>query len=119
MRRRDFTIGLSLAAAMQSARAQEPVKQHRIAIVIAAGPRFAPDSLLEEDGFELSVPLWGGGADRTRPSLAPSYSHGSKHPNGQSKTAEAAVVRARTWSPRFDELRLPPAAAPILHRATT
>src|ERR1700739_4701033 len=37
MRRRDFTIGLLLAAATQSARAQEPSKQHRIAIVIPAG----------------------------------------------------------------------------------
>ena len=38
MRRRDFTIGLLLAAATRSVRAQEPAKQHRIAIVIAAGP---------------------------------------------------------------------------------
>ena len=38
MRRRDFAIGLLLAAAPQSARAQEPAKQHRIAIVIGAGP---------------------------------------------------------------------------------
>jgi L-asparaginase/Glu-tRNA(Gln) amidotransferase subunit D len=37
MRRRDFTIGLLLAAAVQSARAQERAKQHRIAIVIAGG----------------------------------------------------------------------------------
>src|ERR1700730_8486879 len=38
MRRRDFTIGLLLAGATQSVRAQEPSKQHRIAIVIPAGP---------------------------------------------------------------------------------
>jgi putative tryptophan/tyrosine transport system substrate-binding protein len=38
MRRRDFTIGLLLATTAQSVRAQEPVKQHRIAIVIPAGP---------------------------------------------------------------------------------
>jgi hypothetical protein len=38
MRRRDFTIGLLLAAAAPSVRAQEEVKQHRIAIVIPAGP---------------------------------------------------------------------------------
>jgi hypothetical protein len=38
MRRCDFTIGLLLAAATQSVRAQEPSKQHRIAIVIPAGP---------------------------------------------------------------------------------
>jgi hypothetical protein len=55
--------------------------------------RFVADSPLEEDGFELSVPLGGGGGDRTRPSLASNYFHGSKHPNGQSKTAEAAVVK--------------------------
>jgi len=38
MRRRDFTIGLLLAAATQQGRAQEPAKQHRIAIVVPAGP---------------------------------------------------------------------------------
>jgi putative ABC transport system substrate-binding protein len=38
MRRRDFTIGLALAAAVGTVRAQERVKQHRIAIVIPAGP---------------------------------------------------------------------------------
>ena len=38
MRRRDVTIGLLLAAATQSVRAQERAKQHRIAIVIPAGP---------------------------------------------------------------------------------
>ena len=37
MRRRDFTIGLLLAAAPQTVRAQERAKQHRIAIVIPAG----------------------------------------------------------------------------------
>jgi putative ABC transport system substrate-binding protein len=37
MRRREFMIGL-LAAETRSARAQEPAKQHRIAIVIASGP---------------------------------------------------------------------------------
>jgi putative ABC transport system substrate-binding protein len=37
MRRRDFTIGLTLAAAARSGRAQERVKQHRIAIVRPAG----------------------------------------------------------------------------------
>ena len=37
MRRRDFAAGLLLAAATQSVCAQEPAKQHRIAI-IAAGP---------------------------------------------------------------------------------
>jgi putative ABC transport system substrate-binding protein len=38
MRRRDFTIGLLLAAATQSVRAQGPPKQRRIAIAITAGP---------------------------------------------------------------------------------
>jgi putative ABC transport system substrate-binding protein len=38
MRRRDFAIGLLLAAASQSARAQERAKQHRIAIVVSTGP---------------------------------------------------------------------------------
>jgi putative ABC transport system substrate-binding protein len=38
MRRRDFTIGLLLATAARTARAQERAKQHRIAIVITAGP---------------------------------------------------------------------------------
>jgi len=37
MRRREFTIGLLLAARAQSVLAQEPAKQHRIAIVIAGG----------------------------------------------------------------------------------
>src|ERR1700730_5386958 len=37
MRRRDFAIGLLLAAATQSVRAPEPGKQHRMAIVIPAG----------------------------------------------------------------------------------
>ena len=38
MRRRDFAIGLLLACAVGTAWAQEPAKQHRIAIVIASGP---------------------------------------------------------------------------------
>jgi putative ABC transport system substrate-binding protein len=37
VRRRDFTIGLLLAAAARSVRAQQPLKQHRIAIVISTG----------------------------------------------------------------------------------
>ena len=37
-RRRDFTIGLLLAGAAGTLRAQEQAKQHRIAIVIASGP---------------------------------------------------------------------------------
>ena len=38
MRRRDFTIGLLLATAARTGRAQEATKQHRIAIVIPSGP---------------------------------------------------------------------------------
>jgi putative ABC transport system substrate-binding protein len=38
MRRRDFTMGLLLAAGARAVRAQEPAKQHRIAIVISTGP---------------------------------------------------------------------------------
>jgi putative tryptophan/tyrosine transport system substrate-binding protein len=40
MKRRDFTIGLLLAAGTRSAPAQERVKQHRIAIIRPAGPVF-------------------------------------------------------------------------------
>jgi hypothetical protein len=81
MRRRDFTIGLLLAATEESVRVQVPAKQHRIAIIaggpVAAPPfalrfidvggidrgptssgsnRFAIDSPLEGPGFEPSVP---------------------------------------------------------------
>ena len=38
MRRRDFIIGLLLAAVVGTVRAQEPQKQHRIAIIIPSGP---------------------------------------------------------------------------------
>jgi putative tryptophan/tyrosine transport system substrate-binding protein len=38
MRRRDFTIGLFLATAARTARAQQPARQHRIAIVVSTGP---------------------------------------------------------------------------------
>ena len=38
MRRRDFAIGVLLAAAARTGRAQEATKQHRIAIVISTGP---------------------------------------------------------------------------------
>jgi putative ABC transport system substrate-binding protein len=38
VKRRDFTIGLLLAAVARSGRAQEPAKPHRIAIAIPAGP---------------------------------------------------------------------------------
>jgi putative ABC transport system substrate-binding protein len=38
VRRRDFTIGLFLAAAVRRVRAEERAKQHRVAIVISSGP---------------------------------------------------------------------------------
>jgi putative ABC transport system substrate-binding protein len=38
MRRRDFATGLLLATAVQTVRAQEPIKRGRIAIVVPAGP---------------------------------------------------------------------------------
>jgi putative ABC transport system substrate-binding protein len=38
MRRRDFTIGLLVASAAQTLRAQQPAEQHRIAIIRPAGP---------------------------------------------------------------------------------
>jgi putative tryptophan/tyrosine transport system substrate-binding protein len=38
MRRRDFTIGLLLSGAAAAARAQRPLKEHRIALVIPSGP---------------------------------------------------------------------------------
>jgi putative ABC transport system substrate-binding protein len=38
VRRRDFTIGLALPGAARTALALEPAKEHRIAIVIPAGP---------------------------------------------------------------------------------
>jgi len=43
VRRRDFIIGLLLASAMRSVRAQERAKQHRIAIVVASGPAACVD----------------------------------------------------------------------------
>ena len=45
MRRRDFTIGFLLASAAQSVRAQERVKQHRIAIVASR-----PVALIDDPG---------------------------------------------------------------------
>ena len=54
MRRRDFTIGLLLAVATQSVRAQGPPKQHRIAIVISAGPV----SRIDDPGSHLWHPFW-------------------------------------------------------------
>ena len=38
MRRRDFTVGMALTATVGAARAQQPAKPHRIAIVNPAGP---------------------------------------------------------------------------------
>ena len=54
MRRRDFTIGLLLAVATQSVRAQGPSKQHRIAIVITTGPV----SRIDDPGSHFWHPFW-------------------------------------------------------------
>jgi putative ABC transport system substrate-binding protein len=50
MRRRDLTIGLLVAAAVPTVRAQDPAKHHRIAIIRAAGPVFIMS--------ETAHPLW-------------------------------------------------------------
>ena len=52
MRRRDFTIGLLLAATVQAVRAQEPAKQHRIAIIFARPVALIDDSPLFRAFFE-------------------------------------------------------------------
>ena len=54
MRRRDFTIGLLLAVATRSVRAQGPSKQHRIAIVITTGPV----SRIDDPGSHFWHPFW-------------------------------------------------------------
>jgi len=54
VRRRDFTIGLLLAVATRSVRAQEPSKQHRIAIVITT----APVSRIDDPGSHFWHPFW-------------------------------------------------------------
>ena len=54
MRRRDFTIGLLLAVATQSGRAQGPSKQHRIAVVITTGPV----SRIDDPGSHFWHPFW-------------------------------------------------------------
>jgi putative tryptophan/tyrosine transport system substrate-binding protein len=50
MRRRDFTMGLLLATAVGAAWAQEPAKEHRIAIIRGAGPA----AIMRDTGD----PLW-------------------------------------------------------------
>jgi hypothetical protein len=50
VRRRDFTMSLALTAAVRAARAQVPIKRHRIGIVIPAGPV----ALISETGH----PFW-------------------------------------------------------------
>jgi putative ABC transport system substrate-binding protein len=54
MRRRDFTIGLLLAAAVRPGRAQERAEQHRIAIVIPAGPV----ALIDDPGSRFYQAFW-------------------------------------------------------------
>jgi putative ABC transport system substrate-binding protein len=81
MRRRDFTIGLSLSVAVRAVRAQQPAKHHRIAI-IAAGPVARIDdpgnlffhAIFEElrrlgdvEGQNLTVDRYSGGGRGPRP----------------------------------------------------
>src|SRR5215470_19999490 len=55
MRRREFTIGLLLGVATQSARsAQRPSKQRRLAIVITT----APVSRIDDPGSHFWHPFW-------------------------------------------------------------
>jgi putative ABC transport system substrate-binding protein len=54
MKRRDFTIGLLLAATTPSVQAQERAKQHRIAIVIPAGPVAS----IDDPSSRLWLPFW-------------------------------------------------------------
>jgi putative ABC transport system substrate-binding protein len=54
VKRRDFTIGLLLAPAVPTARAQERAKQHRIAIVITAGPV----ARIDDPGSHFWQPFW-------------------------------------------------------------
>ena len=71
MRRRDFTIGLLLAAATQPVRAQERAAQHRIAIVIPAGPvaRISDTEQVPLGGrFWRSCAGWAMSRDKTSPS---------------------------------------------------
>ena len=53
MRRRDFTTGLLIAAAARTVRAQEPAKQHRIAIVEASSV-----ASIDDPGSRLWQPFW-------------------------------------------------------------
>jgi len=52
LRRRDFAIGVLLAAAARPGRAQEPAKQHRIAIIFARPVALIDDSPLFRAFFE-------------------------------------------------------------------
>jgi hypothetical protein len=72
MRRRNFTIGLSLAATMRTVRAQQPTKQHRIAIVVASGPVTALTTRQVAPGkrFGRSCAAWAMSKDKTSPSSA-------------------------------------------------
>ena len=67
MRRRDFAIGLLLAAAIDTVRAQQPAKQHQIAVVVPAGsvaveqPFFAElERLGDIGGRNLTVERYSG-----------------------------------------------------------
>jgi hypothetical protein len=72
MRRRDFAIGLLLAATTQSVRAEEQAKQHRIAIVIPPVPSLASTTraLTSIGLFGRSCAGWAMSKDKTSPSRA-------------------------------------------------
>ena len=53
MRRRDFAISLLLAGGSRSVRAQEPAKQHRIAIVEVSSA-----ASIDDPGSRLWQPFW-------------------------------------------------------------
>ncbi|MBV8118553.1 MAG: ABC transporter substrate-binding protein [Alphaproteobacteria bacterium] len=61
MRRRDFTVGLLLVGANRSVRAQEPVKQHRIAVITPTGPvaDTSDKGLREWSAFYQELRRWG------------------------------------------------------------
>jgi putative tryptophan/tyrosine transport system substrate-binding protein len=55
MKRRDFTVGLLLAATVRTAWAQVPAEQHRIAIIIPSGPV----ARIDDPGIPFYQAFWG------------------------------------------------------------
>jgi putative tryptophan/tyrosine transport system substrate-binding protein len=90
MRRRDFTTGLLLAAATGPLRAQEPVKQHRIAIFI---PAFAVAEI-SDAGFHIwRIFLERRLADVEGQNLTIERYSGEGHPKGYPDLAREVVSR--------------------------